>query len=259
MIKVVFLGTAGYHASETRETSCVFLPDFGIVLDAGSGFRRLYGKVPTHIEELNILISHAHLDHVIGLIYFFNLYKTNPHLKKLHIFGFRDHIDAIQNNLFHQAIFPVAIQNAEFHSLPLLWTAWKSTPNVIVRSMRLCHQGEALGYRFHFLKENKHLAYITDTMVDECYLPLIKNVDLLIHECNYPDSKPELAKLATHSMSTEVLTLAEKANVKKLALFHFDPLDEGGDPSGVWEARANLPFCPRCHLYTASDFHEIYF
>ena len=40
-MEVVFLGTAGYHPNETRHTSCVMIPEMGIVLDAGTGFFRV--------------------------------------------------------------------------------------------------------------------------------------------------------------------------------------------------------------------------
>ena len=40
-MKILLLGTAGYHPSETRHTACVMLPEAGIVLDAGTGFFRV--------------------------------------------------------------------------------------------------------------------------------------------------------------------------------------------------------------------------
>jgi len=60
-------GTAGYHPNEGRHTSAYFLPESNIALDAGSGFFRL----EKHIQQdsIDILISHAHLDHVMGLTY----------------------------------------------------------------------------------------------------------------------------------------------------------------------------------------------
>ena len=58
----LFLGTAGYHPSETRHTSCLMLPEVGVVLDAGSGMFRVRDLLTT--KTLDIFLSHAHLDHV---------------------------------------------------------------------------------------------------------------------------------------------------------------------------------------------------
>ena len=46
-MRLEFLGTAGYHPSNTRETSSVLVsevaPDAAFLLDAGSGVHRLVG------------------------------------------------------------------------------------------------------------------------------------------------------------------------------------------------------------------------
>ena len=40
-MKLLLLGTSGYHPSEQRQTACLMLPEVGIVLDAGTGFFRV--------------------------------------------------------------------------------------------------------------------------------------------------------------------------------------------------------------------------
>src|SRR5215216_5006386 len=108
-MKIEFLGTAGYHPSETRHTSCALLPDAApgcaFVLDAGTGFFRLIGRaLPPH---LHIFLSHAHLDHVSGLTYYLDLTHTSKTPLDLTIYGAQECLDAVCNDLFDSLLFPV--------------------------------------------------------------------------------------------------------------------------------------------------------
>lgn len=228
MTKVVFLGTAGYHPSETRHTACVFLPEYGIVLDAGTGFFRVIGRVET--KRLDVLVSHAHLDHVMGITYLLDVLYKHPEIEDVRIYGAEEHLSAIRTHLFFAVLFPVLpnfqmiVVGDEF-----------IVGGIKVKTLPLHHNGNAIGYRLEF-PDSKTLAYITDTEVDESYLPLIQDADLLIHECNFSDSMKDRARLTTHSTTSEVFRLAKQGNVKKLALFHFNPLDGADDPSHMEDA-----------------------
>src|SRR3989338_9703213 len=180
MTRVIFLGTAGYHPSETRHTACVFLPEQGIVLDAGTGFFRLTDRIKT--DKLDIFISHAHLDHTVGLTYIIDILYKHPELKRIALYGANKHLGAIKTHLYYESMFPVS-PNYEFNVTKDNF----EVDGIKVQTALLEHKGDAYGYRFTF-KDGKTLAYITDTAVNERYMPLIKNVYLLIHECNFPDS-----------------------------------------------------------------------
>ena len=53
-------------------TSCVQVQDgdVGFILDGGSGISRLGVHFDENIKEINILLTHLHLDHIMGLGYF---------------------------------------------------------------------------------------------------------------------------------------------------------------------------------------------
>ena len=36
-MRLMFLGTGGYHPTESRHTACLFQPETGLVFDAGTG------------------------------------------------------------------------------------------------------------------------------------------------------------------------------------------------------------------------------
>ena len=72
-MKVVFLGTVGYYPTETRHTNCVVIKDLSIIIDAGSGFFRLPRFITS--DEITILLSHYHMDHICGLTQLLGLFK----------------------------------------------------------------------------------------------------------------------------------------------------------------------------------------
>ena len=76
------------------------------------------------------------------------------------------------------------------------------------------------------------MAYVTDTTAvpDADYIEKIRDVDLLIHECYFPDGCEDMAELTGHSCLTPVASVAAKARAKRLFLVHVNPLDESESP-----------------------------
>src|SRR5688500_8038565 len=113
-MKLEFLGTAGYHPSEKRHTSCALIadaaPDSAFVLDAGTGFFRLIGRpLPS---KLHIFLSHAHLDHVCGLTYYLDLMYSSKTPIEITVYGAQECLDAVMA-LFDSPLFPVEFRNGK--------------------------------------------------------------------------------------------------------------------------------------------------
>jgi ribonuclease BN (tRNA processing enzyme) len=87
------------------------------------------------------------------------------------------------------------------------------------------------------------MAYVTDTTAaaDREYVDKIRGVDLLLHECNFPDGYEDLAKLTGHSCTSPVAEVAQAAEVGRLVLVHLLPLSTAEDPVGLASARAIFP------------------
>lgn len=226
---VELLGTSGFHPTEKRHTSCVLLPEEGIVFDAGTGMFRLTSRVRS--KTLSIFLSHSHLDHIVGLTYLLPPLIDGT-IEKATIYGSRRSIAAVQNHLFAEEVFPVALP-FEFVEL--------EAPIDLCGGGRLryrCqeHPGGSLGYRIDW--PERSLAYITDTTADGSNIDFVRGVDVLIHECNFPDGMRDLAIRTGHSYTTPVCELARDAGVKRLLLTHFDPYAALDDPVDVRKARS---------------------
>ena len=233
-MKLLLLGTAGYHPNERRQTACLMLPEEGIVLDAGTGFFRVRGHLQT--PALDILLTHAHLDHVVGLTYLLST-SWERKLERITVHGEAAKLAAIREHLLADELFPAP--------LPCAWQPLPTGPVEIagarVTHFPLVHPGGSVGYRLDW--PGRSLAYVTDTTAtqDAPYVQAIRGVDLLIHECNFRDSEREWAVKTGHSCTSAVASVTKAAGVKRLVLLHFNPLDDSADPIDLPAARAIFP------------------
>src|SRR5205085_7229541 len=103
-MKLIALGTAGYHPTERRQTACFLLPELGTVLDAGTGIFRLREHLAT--PQLDIYLTHAHLDHVAGLTFLLDVFNGKP-MERVTIHALPDKLEAVDKHLLDELIFPV--------------------------------------------------------------------------------------------------------------------------------------------------------
>jgi len=246
-MKLVLLGTTGYHPSNARQTACMMLPECGVVLDAGTAMYRVRDQLvqPT----LDVFVTHAHLDHVVGLTFLFDVLYEKP-VKSVRVHGEARKLSAIQEHLFSETLFP-ALPPIEWQPLaghvPL-------AQDGMLSYFPLDHPGGSLGYRLDW--PQRSLAYVTDTTAraDAAYVEPIRGVDVLLHECTFPDGWESHAKLTGHSCLTPVVQLARAAQVGLLILIHINPLLPSDDALGLERAREIFE-----NTYIGTDMMEIDF
>src|SRR5215471_397172 len=139
-MRLHFLGTGGYHPNERRHTACLMLPEAGVVFDAGTSFFRVADRLAT--RELQIFLTHAHLDHIAGLTYFI-VPMLSGRLDRAVVYSTPEYLSAVQTHLFAQPVFPVN-PGYEFRQLE----RHVALPGGgLLTHRRLNHPGGALGFR----------------------------------------------------------------------------------------------------------------
>ncbi len=236
-MRIVFLGTGGYHPNERRHTAGLFVPELGLLLDAGTGTFRMTNFL-IH-DHLRLFLTHAHLDHVCGLTYLL-VPLIQQQLRQIEVIGTQETLEAVQSHLFAERIFPV-LPRCEFHRLE------EQTEYLFEPGFRLTyaplksHPGGSIAYRLDDRTSGGSFAYVTDTAVDGSYLEFLDQVELLIHECYFPDSMQAQAARTGHAYTTQVARLAREIGAKRLLLTHFDPSRPDDDPIDLKKARQIFP------------------
>jgi len=243
-MKLRFLGTGGYHPNERRHTAGILVPELGVLFDAGSCLFRVARYLQSPV--LDLFLTHAHLDHVMGLTFLLvPILKREITVCRLHA---ESHVlDAVRNHLFSQPLFPIF---PPFELVPLNDETVIADGRAVVTHCPLTHPGGSRGFRVDF--NGRSFAYTTDTVADRSYLDFIRDVDVLIHECNFPDEMSQWCDSTGHSHTSAVAQAARDANVGRLYLTHIDPQRPDDDPIGLSTATAIFP-----KTFLAEDLLEV--
>ncbi len=218
-------GTAGYHPSEDRHTSCYYIPELSLLLDAGTGIFRLTAELLAEPREsVDIWLSHAHLDHVVGLTFLLDTMSVTK-LKRVRVFGEAAKLKAVRERIYFDLVFPVEPE-MEFIELPDSSNSFQVSGyrDYCVQWMPLEHPGGSVGYVIEYA--GKRLAYITDTTAypNSPYISALCNLDLLLHECNFGDEHKDLAEKTGHSWQAAVADVVEQCRPRQTQLIHHNPL-----------------------------------
>jgi len=246
-MKLRLLGTTGYHPNDRRQTACLTLPELGIVFDAGSAMYRMREYLVT--DTLDIFLTHAHLDHIVGLTFMFDV-LVDRQMQRVTVHGEEEKLQAIRNHLFSELLFPVEPP----FQMQMLVPQIELSDGALLTHFPLKHPGGSVGYRIDW--PDRSFAYVTDTVAaaDADYVELIRGVDLLVHECYFDDDMPDQAELTGHSCLTPVAQVAAAAEVGRLVLVHINPLLESDDQLGLDKVRSIYP-----HIQIGTDRMELDF
>ncbi|MFN7973364.1 MAG: MBL fold metallo-hydrolase [Acidobacteriota bacterium] len=269
-MKVTFWGTRGSVAAPGPDparyggnTSCVQVcSDDGtvVVLDAGTGIRRLGDALPAGLKRVDILLTHLHMDHLQGLGFFAPL--DIPGIE-VHIWGPASTTLSLRNRLLRYMsppLFPVHLRDLpcslNLHEVP---GAEEHVGPFTVTSERVCHPGPTVGYRI--AQNGASLAYIPDhePALGARRFPvagewtsgfeLARGVDLLIHDCQFTADEYAARVGWGHSALQHAFDFGALARVKQLAPFHHDPAHDDGEldryfSDGIAESHPAFPVTP---------------
>jgi len=222
-------GTVRYGGN----TSCVEvrIDDDIIILDGGTGLRLLgrsllaeFGGKPLN---LTLLISHTHWDHIQGLPFFAPLYDARCRLRILGGEGARKGLVEALTGQMEGTYFPVPFSklpsNIEIEELREFNFALGST---LVSAQRANHPGFCVGYRL--FSPDGLICFFPDTEPrpggdDREMIDFIRDADVLILDSQFDRQEYSRHTGWGHGCVEDSVSLALKAGVKRLLLFHHDP------------------------------------
>ena len=214
-------------------TSCVAVIPTGAVaptllMDAGTGIRRLPELLGSEPFHGSILLSHLHWDHVEGLPFCRAVDRDDARVD-LHV-PEQDGVSArdLLARTMSPPSFPIEPEG--------LFGSWRFLPvpdrtasieEFEVTAADISHKGgRAVGYRVE--ESGRSFAYLPDHApshgMTDAGRELIEGVDVLLHDAQFIEPERKLAEDYGHATVEETVALAGKAGVGLLVLFHHSPV-----------------------------------
>lgn len=203
-------------------TSCYQVEAGGqtLFLDAGTGLANAaFDGAPVHI-----LLTHTHLDHILGLPMCPALLKPGA---EVHLYGFARAGLSVADQLARMIsppLWPLRLEaypaDVRCHDL----TAPMKLGPFDIAFMESCHPGGATLYRLDAC--GKRLVYATDFEHTPQGLPALiefaRGADLLLYDGTYTDAEYPRYRGYGHSTAETGLRVQRECGAKRLALIHHD-------------------------------------
>lgn len=242
-MRVKLWGTRGSIAAAGPETtryggntSCVALHgDEGtvLVLDAGTGIRRLGTSLLGAVKRVDVLLSHLHMDHIQGLGFFAPLYVPGM---EVHLWGPASARASLRDRLMRYLsppLFPVHLRDLPcelfLHTVPDEFEIGEFR----VRAETVCHPAPTVGYA---VTTRRHrVSYLPDheLALGSVRFPreptwtsgydIARGADLLIHDAQYTPEEYRERVGWGHSTIEHAFAFADMCEVGHLVPFHHDP------------------------------------
>lgn len=223
-----FPATGGDFLEYGGNTSC-FLVDLGgetVILDAGSGLISLGAGVPLPggRKSVHILLSHLHLDHIMGL---FSFPLLNDPAAEICLYGEaygNTKLRSLLGTALGPPYWPLVLDDLQARVQVRELTPGVQLSlgdSVVISTLRGNHPGNSLLYRLEGC--GKTLVYTLDCEMDKnmctsltCFA---QNADLLIWDASFAPS--DLKKGWGHSTWQEGLALCRMAGAKRILMTHY--------------------------------------
>ena len=220
-------------------TSCVAVEladESTLILDAGTGIRGLGVAWAAKRPQINILLTHLHLDHIQGLMFFAPCFRAESSITIWGPSSPEASLEARIGRYISAPLSPVEVRelpcDVSFLDTPA--TEWQ-LGSARIRAESVTHRGPTLGYRVTD-SDGTSVTYISDhepglgsplEKLEREWISgygLASKTDLLIHDCQYTDDEYPDHVGWGHSRLTDALTFARRTEALRLLLFHHDPL-----------------------------------
>ncbi|HKO04935.1 MAG TPA: response regulator [Candidatus Acidoferrales bacterium] len=246
-----FWGTRGSIATPGPKTlryggntSCVELRHGNriLMLDCGTGAREMGIALQREFGDkafsLDLFVSHSHWDHIQGFPFFTPVYQSGNHIRIYSLRGSDKSLEKVFTGQMDGSYFPVELTDLkgslEFHELegPI------DLDDIHVTHFGLNHPGLAVGFRFE--AGGKSLVYLTDhepycrlsgenelnLRLDREVDEFVRGADLYIREAQFTEEEYPRKRGWGHSTWRDAVDSAHAAGVKRLCIYHHDPMHD---------------------------------
>lgn len=247
MTRIVPLGTNGFFPSFGRQTMSflVLTGEQALLLDAGTGVSRLIeppvADLVAPYDELDIVLSHYHLDHVIGLSYLPVTWSRG----RIRVFAPAGPLveaepEAALDQLLSPPLFSASYRSfpAPVELIPVRQGEFQ-VGGLTLRVWPQRHPGGSIGVRV-----GDDIAYVTDTGVEAANQQYVRNVKLLLHELWATDAEAATERLTGHSHLSAVADFARAAGVQAVMPVHHHPKRTNAEVRELVERIAKLAGIP---------------
>ncbi len=200
-MEIKVLGAHGSRFKDMKST-CIRISD-NTLIDAGNIIESL-GKEAINID--NILLTHAHLDHIIDIAFLID-YTFRERTRPLNIYGNKETIDALKNHIMNWDIWP------EFSSIKLMKTSdyainyieISAGMTIHVDGLRINtyesnHSVKTLSYIVY--KGNKAIIITGDTYKNKTTWDMVnkdEKIKAVVTDISFPSSMENLASISKHN------------------------------------------------------------
>jgi ribonuclease BN (tRNA processing enzyme) len=200
-----------------------------IIIDAGTGIRPLGNRLILEgPKKLNLLLTHAHWDHLSGFPFFKPIYHKDFEIKVYGPEQTQESLKSIISKTMTSPYFPIELEDISA-KITFRGMGHKnySIGSVKIQTIPLSHPNQGVGYRLE--EDGKTFVFLTDNELTyhhpiglpyESYVEFARGADVMFHDAEYSREEYKETKGWGHSAYEDTLRLALDAGVKTLGLFH---------------------------------------
>jgi len=212
-----------------------------VILDAGTGIRELGRHLidtaePGQPIQGDILLTHAHWDHIQGIPFFAPIFGRGNHFTIHGSRALERSVDRVVRDQMSPVVFPVTFEELDatidFRELTEEPYAGEG---YIVEPFAVRHPGGALGYRLRADAGSAGVVYVPDNEICEAaryesspdwrrrFVRWMHGARVLVHDTMYTSEEYGPHRGWGHSTYDEAVEVALEAEVERLVMFHHRP------------------------------------
>jgi ribonuclease BN (tRNA processing enzyme) len=236
MTEAVLLGSGGWIPTSRRATCSALVrrEEHALLIDAGTGIGRLMEEegLLDGVRSLELVLTHFHLDHVVGLAYLPALPVSEPP----RVYGpgtslYGTPTGEILSRLVGPPLFAANLMELVSGIEEIGEGHFNAGPFELTARIQRHHNDPTLALRL-----DDTLTYCTDTAYDAGNVDFASGSRVLFHEAWWTEDAPR--EESTHSSARQASEIARAAEVERLVLIHIRP---GADERGL-ESEARSVF-----------------